>query len=495
MKYLLGYDIGSSSIKAALLEADSGRSVAVAFSPVTEMPIRAVRPGFAEQDPEDWWKELMVATVKLKSKYSFASDEIIAIGISYQMHGLVCVDRSLQILRPSIIWCDSRAVDIGYRAMTDLGADFCLKNFLNSPGNFTASKLKWVKDHEPHIYEKIYKVMLPGDYIAMKLTGEPVTTVSGLSEGIFWNYPARRIASELLDYYQIDKNILSVLVPSFGEQGRVSTEAARVLGLSSGIPVSYRAGDQPNNAWSLNVLEPGEIAATAGTSGVIYGVTDKITYDPLSRVNTFVHVNHTNEQPRYGVLLCVNGTGILNSWVQKNLFAGESYDAVNRAAGKVGIGADGLKFYPFGNGAERMLVNKDPGAQLMGLQFNRHQREHVARAAQEGIAFSLNYGAEIMREMGLSLSTIRAGHANMFLSDIFASTFANASGCSVELYNTDGAVGAARAAGVGAGYYKNYRESFTGMELIRNIEPDRSSKQQIADYYGSWKNSLSYVIQ
>jgi xylulokinase len=329
----------------------------------------------------------------------------------------------------------------------------------------------------------------------MKLTGEPVTTVSGLSEGIFWNYPARRIASELLDYYQIDKNILSVLVPSFGEQGRVSTEAARVLGLSSGIPVSYRAGDQPNNAWSLNVLEPGEIAATAGTSGVIYGVTDKITYDPLSRVNTFVHVNHTNEQPRYGVLLCVNGTGILNSWVQKNLFAGESYDAVNRAAGKVGIGADGLKFYPFGNGAERMLVNKDPGAQLMGLQFNRHQREHVARAAQEGIAFSLNYGAEIMREMGLSLSTIRAGHANMFLSDIFASTFANVSGCSVELYNTDGAVGAARAAGVGAGYYKNYRESFTGMELIRNVEPDRSSKQQIADYYGSWKNSLSYVIQ
>ena len=495
MRYLLGYDIGSSSIKVALLDANTGRPVASAFSPVTEMAIHAVEPGFAEQDPEDWWKELIAATVKLKSKCSFASDEIIAIGISYQMHGLVCVDKDLKPLRPSIIWCDSRAVDIGNRAFGDLGGDFCLKNFLNSPGNFTASKLKWVKDKEPQIYQRIHKVMLPGDYIALKLTGEAVTTVSGLSEGIFWNYPSKRIASELLDYFQIDKSLLSTVVPNFGDQGQVSKEAAAILGLSSGIPVSYRAGDQPNNAWSLNVLEPGEIAATAGTSGVIYGVTDKITYDPQSRVNTFVHVNNSNEQPRYGVLLCVNGTGILNSWVQKNLFAGQSYESINEAAAKVPIGSDGLKFYPFGNGAERMLVNKDPGAKLEGLQFNRHQREHVARAAQEGIAFSLNYGAGIMRGMGMSLSTIRAGHANMFLSDIFATTFANTSGCSIELYNTDGAIGAARAAGVGAGHYRNYKESFTGMELIKKIEPNVTHRQQTDDSYGSWKNNLSTLIQ
>jgi len=495
MKYLLGYDIGSSSVKAALLEAATGKPVGTVFSPASEMQIASPRTGFAEQDPELWWSELINATKKLKQQFSFQPDEIIAIGISYQMHGLVCVDKNLKSLRPSIIWCDSRAVDIGNKAFKELGESFCLQHLLNSPGNFTASKLRWVKENEPAIYEQIYKVMLPGDYIGLMLTGEATTTVSGLSEGIFWDFSNGRISKELLDYYSIDEKLLSRLVPTFGEQGRLHKEAAGILGLSAGIPVSYRAGDQPNNAFSLNVLEPGEIAATAGTSGVIYGVSDRADYDEQSRVNSFVHVNHTDEDPRYGILLCVNGTGILNSWLRKNFLAALSYEAINAGAAKAEVGSGGLRFYPFGNGAERILANKNMGGHLQGLDFNRHQWEEVARAAQEGIVFALHYGAEIMQKMGVQLTTIRAGYANMFLSDVFAATFANISNCVVELYNTDGALGAARGAGVGAGYYDDFASCFTGMHVVSRIEPQQQSQQLVAEAYQNWKKGLLNLIQ
>ncbi|MFT3822495.1 MAG: FGGY family carbohydrate kinase [Chitinophagaceae bacterium] len=490
MKYLLGFDIGSSSVKAALLDIATGKSVAAAFSPAVEMAIAAPKPGFAEQDPEQWWKELINAMNQLHQQVSFGGKDVAAIGISYQMHGLVCVDKNLQSLRPSIIWCDSRAVEIGNKAMAALGEEFCLQHFLNSPGNFTASKLKWVKDNEPAVYEKIYKVMLPGDYIALKLTGEPATTVSGLSEGILWDFPGKHIATELLKQYGIDENLLSAVVPTFGEQGRLSAAAAETLGLAAGIPVSYRAGDQPNNAYSLNVLQPGEIAATGGTSGVVYGVTDKVSYDPKSRVNTFVHVNHTEEKPRYGILLCVNGTGSLNSWLRKNFYNGASYHDINKEAAAIPVGAEGVQFYPFGNGAERVLENRDPGARLQGLQFNTHNRAHVARAAQEGIVFALCYGTEVMSQMGMPMGTVRAGYANMFLSDIFATTFANTTGCVIELYNTDGALGAARAAGVGAGVFSDFAACFSGMEVVKRIEPDKGLMQQTKEAYEQWKSNL-----
>lgn len=495
MKYLLGVDVGSSSVKTALIEIANGKIAATAFSPAEEMPIEAPQAGFAEQDPDRWWLELQNSLNKMREQVPFQGDEVAAIGISYQMHGLVCVDKAGRPLRPSIIWCDGRAVGYGNKAFHDLGEDFSLSNFLNSPGNFTASKLKWVRENQPDIYKQIHKVMLPGDYIALRMTGEATTTVSGLSEGILWNFKNKAIARELLDYYGIDERLLSDIVPTFGEQGRVTAEAAAILGLKAGIPVSYRAGDQPNNAYSLNVLQPGEVAATAGTSGVVYGVTDKVEYDPLSRVNTFVHVTHTEEKPRYGILLCVNGTGILNSWLRKNSFGNASYSDMNAEAAAVAPGADGLQFFPFGNGAERVLENKDPGALLKGLQFNRHHRGHMARAAQEGIVFSLQYGVEIMQQMGMHIRNIRAGHANMFLSDVFGSVFANTTGCTVELYNTDGAAGAARAAGVGAGIYPDFVSCFTGMNVIKRLEPETALQQQYQDIYGQWKTDLLKSLQ
>ncbi len=493
--YLLGYDIGSSSIKATLLDADSGKSVFSASSPTTELEITAVKPGWAEQHPEVWWKHLKIATSKVIAESNIDVSGIEAIGISYQMHGLVIVDKNQNVLRPSIIWCDSRAVDIGDRAFKDIGNETCLTNFLNSPGNFTASKLKWVMDNEPEIYAKIYKAMLPGDYIAMKLSGEIRTTTSGLSEGIMWNFKHQARADELLEYYGILPDKIPEVVQTFSVQGELTSAAAAELGLNSGVKIAYRAGDQPNNALSLNVLNPGEIAATAGTSGVVYGVGDKINYDPQSRVNTFVHVNHTNEKPVYGILQCVNGTGIMNSWLKHNVMrTGAAYEEMNEAASSIRIGSDGLIVIPFGNGAERTLENRDIGASFHNLNFNVHTRSHLLRGAQEGIVFALNYGLEIIREMGVDISTVRAGNANMFLSPIFREAFANVTGSTVELFNTDGSQGAARGAGIGAGIYATAGEAFEGLETKAVIEPEVHIKRAYREIYEIWSKTLESII-
>lgn len=438
--YLLGYDIGSSSVKASIVDAQSGKCAASAFYPKSEAPIIALRSGWAEQNPSSWWENLRLATSDVLAASGVCPRDISAIGISYQMHGLVCVDKDMNVLRPSIIWCDSRAVPYGNMAFDALGHGRCLSHLLNSPGNFTASKLAWVKDNEPDVYSEIYKIMLPGDYIAMKLTGEICTTVSGLSEGMLWDFKEGRPAGFLLDFYGIGEELLPDVRPTFSEQGRVSAQAAAELGLAEGIPVTYRAGDQPNNALSLNVFNPGEIASTAGTSGVVYGVLGEVNYDSKSRVNTFAHVNHSHNDPRLGVLLCINGTGILNSWVRKNIIPeGMSYADMNELAAKAPVGSSGISILPFGNGAERMLENRVAGCSFHGIDFNLHGRAHLLRAAQEGIVFSFKYGIDIMEEMGMQVKKIHAGHANMFLSPIFRETLASVTGAVIELYDTDGA--------------------------------------------------------
>jgi xylulokinase len=488
---LLGYDLGSSSIKATLMNSVTGEVVASAAYPKQEMEMISKKHGWAEQKPETWWSNIKSATKELMLKTRTPKDRIKAIGISYQMHGLVLVDKDQKVLRPSIIWCDSRAVDIGKKAFHDLGGEYCLSNYLNSPGNFTASKLKWVKDNEPELFDQVYKVMLPGDYVAMKLTGEINTTVSGLSEGIFWDFKSKKVAEKLLKYYGINNNLLPEIVDTFSVHGQLTASAANELGLEAGTKISYRAGDQPNNAFSLNVLNAGEVAATAGTSGVVYGIIESPEYDPLSRVNTFVHVNNTKKTERYGVLLCVNGTGILNSWMQKNIMSGMSYEEMNDLAERAPIGADNLSFVPFGNGAERIMENVDIGARLCGLNFNRHNQSHILRAGQEGIVFALNYGFNIMKEMGMELNTVRAGYANMFLSPLFAEAFANITCANVELYNTDGAQGAARGAGIGAGVYANYTEAFKGLKSIETIEPSPPLFGAYEDAYENWLKNLN----
>ena len=490
-QYLLGFDVGSSSVKASLVDMESGQCAASAFYPESEAPIKAVKGGWAEQNPEDWWQYLKLSLRKIMAETGATGEQVKAIGISYQMHGLVCVDKELKPLRDAIIWCDSRAVPYGERAFSELGSELCLSHLLNSPGNFTASKLAWVKENEPELFEKIHKIMLPGDFIALKLSGVCNTTASGLSEGMLWDFKENRPAKFLMDYFGFPESVLPEVVPTFSVQSQVSRAAAEELGLKEGTPICYRAGDQPNNALSLNVFNPGEIAATAGTSGVVYGVLGNVNYDPKSRVNTFAHVNHTAEANRLGVLLCINGTGILNAWMRRTVAPeGISYAEMNEMMAAVPIGSEGVSVIPFGNGAERVLENREVGASIHGINFNKHTKAHLMRAAQEGIVFSFCYGMEIMRQMGMQIQKIHAGKANMFLSDIFRQTLASTSGATIELLETDGSVGAAKGAGMGCGFYKDHDEAFASLKRLAVIEPDLARRDEYLAAYERWKSLL-----
>jgi len=486
---LLGIDIGTSSVKVAVTDAQTGLCIASARYPEdTETDIISPQPGWAEQSPEMWWQHVQQAVLKANASAKYHPKDIGAIGIAYQMHGLVLVDKQHQVLRNSIIWCDSRAVQIGNKAAAAIGQEKSLSHLLNSPGNFTASKLAWVKENEPDIYERIYKIMLPGDFIAMKLTGQITTSISALSEGIFWDFKNNELSADVFTWFGFDKELVPSIQPVFSVHGRVTSEVANSLSLTPGIWVTYKAGDQPNNALSLNVLEPGEVAATAGTSGVIYGVSDALTYDPQSRVNTFAHVNYAKDKIRTGVLLCINGTGILNRWV-KNLIGGPAgYADLNAAAALIPPGSGGVKVLPFGNGAERMLNNKIVGAQFHDIDLNMHTQAHLVRAAQEGIAFSFRYGLDIMRSNGMNPNIIRAGKANLFLSNVFAQAFVDTTNTPVELYDCDGSVGAATGAGIGVGVYASEKEAFSNTKPLQLIEPSAAAAYN--GFYNEWKEIL-----
>jgi len=489
--YLLGYDIGSSSVKASLVDIETGKCVSSAFFPKVEAEILSVKQGWAEQRPGQWWEHLKQSTQSILLKAQIEPSDIKAIGISYQMHGLVCIDKNRNVLRPAIIWCDSRGVPYGEKAFSELGEEKCLSHILNSPGNFTATKLAWVKDNEPELFAKIDKILLPGDYIAMKLTDRVCTTISGLSEAMLWDFKNEKLADIVMEYFGYNPSIIPEIVPTFAVQGYVTASAAAELGLVEGIPVTYRAGDQPNNALSLNVFNPGEIASTAGTSGVVYGVNGEVNYDKKSRVNTFAHVNHGAGQTRLGVMACISGTGILNSWIKRNVAPeGISYPGMNDLAAGVPIGSEGVTILPFGNGAERVLQNREIGSSIHGVNFLRHGKQHLVRAAQEGIVFSFQYGIEIMESLGMDVKKIHAGHANMFLSPIFRETLAGVSGATIELFDTDGSVGAAKGAGIGAGIYADNNEAFSTLDRIEIIEPKASDRQAYADAYGRWKEIL-----
>ena len=491
--YTLGYDLGSSSIKAALVEASTGKSIALVSEPKKEMSMHSLNKGWAEQDPNVWWTHVCNATKKILEETKVLPSQITGVGISYQMHGLVIVDKEGIPLRKSIIWCDGRAVDIGARAFDELGHENCAQKLLNSPANFTASKLKWVKENEPKLYDTIYKAMLPGDYIAYRLSGKINTTVSGLSEGIFWDFKEGQIAGWLLDYLGIHKELIPEIVDTFSDQGHITAKGARDTGLAIGTPILYRAGDQPNNALSLNVFNPGEVAATGGTSGVVYAITDNLSVKESSRVNNFAHVNYSKGNKRIGKLLCVNGAGIMYRWLLNNLKV-SSYQEMNELADQVPIGADGVIILPFGNGPERMLNNKDLGTQIENINLNIHSKAHLCRAALEGIAFSFVYGMEILRADGIKAKVIRAGNDNLFRSPIFSNTIATLIEQEIEVYNTTGAIGAARACQLRNGNYAAFGKQIMDNDYIMSYSPT-SQKGEYIKAYTRWKSQLEITLK
>ena len=491
--YQIGYDIGSSSVKVAIVNAQSGEKIIALHEPQNEMAITAINKDWAEQDPELWWKHVCNATKKAITESKIDQSKIESIGIAYQMHGLVIIDKEGHPLRNAIIWCDSRAVTIGNKAYADLGEKHCMTHLLNSPGNFTASKLKWVKDNEPEVYSRIHKYMLPGDYIGYKLSGQINTTKNGLSEGILWDYKENKVASQLLDYYGIASKLTPDIVDNFTNQGTVNSSASAETRLPIGAKITYRAGDQPNNALSLNVFKHGEVAATGGTSGVLYAVTDTLKSKESSRINHFAHVNYTNHKPTVGKLLNINGAGIQYRWLLNNC-SEDTYEGMNLKASGVPIGSDGVVVIPFGNGAERMLKNKNIGTHFCNLNLNVHTDAHLFRAALEGIAFSFVYGMEILKNDNAEINVIRAGNDNLFRSEIFANTVATLINHEIEIYNTTGAIGAARAAGLTDGDFDKFGKNTMKNDHIMTFTPLKNA----APYkkaYQAWKNELEILLK
>lgn len=490
---VLGIDLGTSFIKASVYDTSTSCCIASIQYPETETPIISKQAGWAEQSPTVWWQNIKNAIILLHQQNKYNPEDIQAIGIAYQMHGLVCVDEHNELIRDSIIWCDSRAVEIGNTALSEMGEAYCVSHLLNSPANFTASKLAWVKQNEPELFSKIKKIMLPGDYIAMKLTGEISTTISALSEGIFWDFKNNCVSTNLMEYFGFDQNVIPDFKNTFDLHGQLSKDIAFELNLKEGIPVSYKAGDQPNNALSLNVMKPGDVAATAGTSGVIYAVTDELFHDKTYSVNTFAHVNYSSEKKSLGVLMCINGTGIAYKYIKQLLGENLTYEELNTMASTVAVGSEGVVMLPFGNGAERIFNNKTIGSHLLNINFNTHNKNHITRAALEGIAFAFHYGLKIMTQNGIQLKVIKAPKANLFLSEVFTQTFVNITGLTVELYECDGSVGAAKGAAIGASFYNNVEEAFTQNKPIAIYNPEQN--EECLDSYKKWEHELHRFLQ
>ncbi len=489
---LLGIDLGTSFIKVSVIDSISQSCIASVQYPEKEVSIVSIQSGWAEQSPDQWWFDIKQAIINLNKTRKYNPNDIKAIGISYQMHGLVLIDKKGNVLRDSIIWCDSRAVSYGAKAEEKIGKEKCYTHLLNAPGNFTASKLAWVKENEPSIYDDIYKVLLPGDFISYRMTNELSTTPSALSEGVFWDFKKNNISIDILNYFDFDKSIFPEIKDVFSNHGQLSNDVALELNLNPQIPITYKAGDQPNNAFSLNVIEHGEFAATAGTSGVIYGIINTLNGEINAKINRFAHVNHDKDSVRIGTLLCVNGAGIMNKYIKQKFGSDLSYHTFDDLAATVTPGSNGLHILPFGNGAERIFDNRTIGAHIENLDLNKHESPHFFRAVQEGVAFSFKYGFEHMCSSNFFPIKIKAAKSNMFKSPVFKEAFVNLIGVSLEIYDTDGSIGAAKGSGVIIGAYSSPLDACTIQKPIEKIFPTKETLYN--ELYNDWLISLKKHI-
>lgn len=433
----LGIDVGTSSVKVSIVGED-GVILASATAPASsERAINSPNPNWAEQNPEDWWEDAQQAILNLPLE---ARLQVEAIGIAYQMHGLVLVDSQFQPVRPSIIWCDGRNIQESQILAESLGLDALENRLLNKPGTLTLAKLAWVAEHEPETLAKAHTFGLPGDFIAYKLTGEWSTTKSGYSEMVGWDFGASIPFEE--GFRKAGWKLpLPEARPNLEEGAPIQKVIAEKLGLPPSARVTYRAGDQPNNAFGLGVLQQGETAISAGTSGVLYGIGDS-SPGLHEGINRFLHVNS-----QIGVLMCLNGVGSALAFARRTWFQNQSYEALSELASQANP-ENCPYFFPFGNGAERILSERAFSG-FTELDFNRHNLPELARSVFEGIAFAYRLGSEKMEKAGCLSKVVNGTESGLLKSSFFAQLLANELQVELILSEGDGSTAAARGAALG----------------------------------------------
>jgi xylulokinase len=447
---LLGIDVGTGGTRAVVVD-DDGHVVASATE--EHAPFASPHAGWAEQDPGDWWRACAIAVRAALDRTERGA--IAAVGLSGQMHGAVVLDQRGDVLRPSLIWCDQRTgAQCG--AIVERIGEARLIELTSNPAltAFTLPKLLWLRDHEPETWRGVRTVLLPKDYVRLRLTGERATDAADASGTLLFDVANRRWSTAMLDAAELDERLFPDVFESPEVTGRVSAAGAEATGLAEGTPVVAGAGDQAAGAVGMGVVQPGVVSATIGTSGVVFAATDRPARDPLGRVHTFCHAI----RDRWHVMGVTQAAGLSLRWFEERFGAGvddgrDAYERLCDEAASVPPGADGVIWAPYLLGERTPHLDPDARAALVGLTAN-HGRAHVIRAILEGVAFSLRDTLTIFDEMAVPVRAIRLGGGGA-RSPLWQQVQADAYGREVEVLEAEegAAYGAAILAGVGAGVW------------------------------------------
>jgi xylulokinase len=492
MSLMMGIDVGTTATRAIVVRPDG--HVAGAAT-VGHPPIQMPKAGWAEQNPEDWWHATIEAVRTAVERSGAAGAEIASIGLSGQMHGVTLLDKANVVLRPAIIWCDQRTQPQCDWITNRVGAERLIR-LVSNPAitGFSAPKLLWIRDHEPRLYERAAHLLLPKDYVRLRLTGEFATDVSDASGTLVFDVVNRRWSEEVLEILQIDRAILPVARESVEVSGAISSEAALLTGLRARTPVMAGAGDQAASAVGNGIVSPGLASATLGTSGVIFSYTDSPKMDPQGRVHTFCHA-----VPRkWHVMGVTQGAGLSLRWFREQLGESEAwyarqtgvdaYEIIIEEASKIPPGSDSLLFLPYLMG-ER-TPHLDPRARGMWFGLTAaHTRGHLIRSILEGVAFSLRDSIEILRELRIPVNQVRASGGGS-RSSLWRQIQAEIYGEKVaSLRESEGsAYGAALLAGVGSGIYSSVGEAAQEtVKVLNEVSPHSGNAAHYDKLYGVYR--------
>ncbi len=490
MAYLLGVDIGTSGTKTVLFDV-AGNTI---MSDLQEYPLYQPKVGWAEQDPEDWWRAVYTSINNVVFKSGVKAEEIKGVGLSGQMHGAVLLDGNNNVLRKSIIWCDQRSSAECEQITSLIGKERLIEITANPAlTGFTASKVMWVKNNEPDIYEKVRKILLPKDYIRYKLTGEFATEVSDASGMQFMDIANRKWSDEVLTKLGIDKSYLADLYESQEISGRINSGSAKLTGLKEDTPVVGGAGDQAAGAIGNGIVKPGIISSTIGTSGVVFAYSDKVTIDPKGRVHTFCHA----VPGTWHIMGVTQGAGLSLKWFRDNfcieekrvaeLMGVDPYVLMDKEAEKVEAGCSGLIYLPYLMGERTPHLDPNARGVFFGLSA-KHEKPDMLRAVMEGVVYSLADCLGIIKEMGVDVSEVRASGGGgkskiwrQMQADVFGSSI-----CTIN--SSEGpALGVALLAGVGAGVYSSVGEA---CDSIIKVVTEQKADSALHDKYK--RNYLIY---